>query len=208
MIRWDIITVGHLSRNRYWGESEERPLRETCCTCTLIRTDEYTILVDPSLPPEQMEAAVDRRTGQRIGAVDAVYVTHRHGDHWVGIEAFPGAKWLMAPAELAGWRAEATGEQGRIAGRVTAVDAEDIAPGVQLLPTPGHTDGLTSLAFVSDGRRVVVTGDGVMTADFFRNRDVYFNSVDAKEAARSIDRIAAQADIVVPGHDNYFLAAT
>ncbi|HVX42390.1 MAG TPA: MBL fold metallo-hydrolase [Mycobacteriales bacterium] len=203
MIRWDLITVGHLSRNRYWGESEDRPHRETCCTCTLIRTGERTILVDPSLPPEQMEAAVDRRTGQRIASVDAVFVTHRHGDHWLGIEAFPDAQWLMAPAELAGWRSEAGGEQGRIAARFSA--AMDIAPGVQMLSTPGHTEGLTSLAFHSGGRRVVVTGDGVMTADFFAKRDVYFNSVDAEEAVRSIDRIAEHADIVVPGHDNYFL---
>ena len=25
---WDIITIGNLSRNRYWGESEERPCAE------------------------------------------------------------------------------------------------------------------------------------------------------------------------------------
>jgi len=31
------------------------------------------------------------------------------------------------------------------------------------------------------------------------------NCVDFELAAKSMDRIAAVADVVVPGHDNYFL---
>lgn len=205
MIRWDLVTVGHLSRNRYWGESEERPHRDTCCTTTVIRTGDQTVLVDPSLPPEQMAAALDERTGLRPEAIDTVFVTHRHGDHWAGIETFPDARWLMSEGELTGWRGQAGGAELRIADRIEPA-ANTPVDGIELLSTPGHTDGLTSLAFLDrDGSRVVVTGDGVMTADFFRNRDVYFNSVDVDEAVRSIDRIAGQADIVVPGHDNYFL---
>jgi glyoxylase-like metal-dependent hydrolase (beta-lactamase superfamily II) len=206
MIRWDLVTVGHLSRNRYWGESEERPLRETCCTSTLIRTDDRTILVDPSRPAERMTTALDERTGLRPDAVDTVFITHRHGDHWVGIETFPDAQWLMAESELASWRASTEGAERRIADRVQAAP-ETLAPGVELLSTPGHTDGLTSLAFHSGGSRVLVTGDAVMTADFFQHRDVYFNSVDRAEAVRSVERIADAADIVVPGHDNYFRTA-
>jgi len=33
----------------------------------------------------------------------------------------------------------------------------------------------------------------------------YFNTVDFDLSARTMDKIATIADIVVPGHDNYFL---
>ncbi len=52
---------------------------------------------------------------------------------------------------------------------------------------------------------MVVAGDAVMTHDFFLARDVYFNTVDRATAVQSIATIADEANIVVPGHDNYFL---
>jgi len=29
--RWDVITVGNLSRNRYWGEADNKAVREVLC---------------------------------------------------------------------------------------------------------------------------------------------------------------------------------
>src|ERR1043165_8498936 len=37
--RWDIITIGNLSRNQYWGEPNDTAVRKVLCTCTLIRGD-------------------------------------------------------------------------------------------------------------------------------------------------------------------------
>ncbi len=198
-IRWDLVTVGHLSRNKYWGESVERSYRPTCCTTTVIRAGGQIVLVDPSLPPEAMVRALDQRTGLPASAIDTVFVTHRHGDHREGLEAFPQARWCMAAGELADWRSSE-----EVTDRIE-VAPQSLAPGVELLPTPGHTSGLTSVAFTSDGARVVVSGDGVMTEEFFRHRDVYHNTVDHPAAVASLNLIASQADIVVPGHDNYFL---
>jgi len=62
--RWDIVTVGNLSRNRYWGEGEDRAIRAPLCTSTLIQGDEFRLLVDPPVANlEQMAAELDRRTG-------------------------------------------------------------------------------------------------------------------------------------------------
>src|SRR5215472_13013476 len=47
--RWKIITIGNLSRNRYWGESDAKGVRPAICTCTLIEGAEFRLLVDPSL---------------------------------------------------------------------------------------------------------------------------------------------------------------
>jgi glyoxylase-like metal-dependent hydrolase (beta-lactamase superfamily II) len=198
-VRWDLVTVGHLSRNKYWGESVDRSYRPTCCTTTVIRAAGQTIVVDPSLPPQAMVRALDERTGLPATAVDTVFVTHRHGDHREGLEAFPDARWCMAADELADWRSS---EQ--VPDRIEAAP-QFLAPGVELLATPGHTVGLTSVAFSSGGVHVVVTGDGVMTEEFFRHRDVYHNTVDHPAALPSLDLIASRADIVVPGHDNYFV---
>lgn len=204
MIRWDLITVGHLSRNKYRGEADDRPCREPLCTTTLIRTDDRVVVVDPGLPPREMASALGERTGVRAADVDAVFVTHHHGDHRVGLAAFPDARWYMAEAELAAWQPSASDRQ--VAARIQPAP-DELAPGVHLLPTPGHTAGHTSVFFEYGRWRVVVGGDAVMTADFFRHTDYFFNSIDPAQARRSIGRISRTADIVVPGHDNYLLNA-
>lgn len=52
---------------------------------------------------------------------------------------------------------------------------------------------------------VVIAADAAMTPDFWAERRGYFNSVDFDAAARSIETLAGMADLIVPGHDNYFL---
>src|SRR5689334_20606422 len=53
--RWDVITIGNLSRNRYWGEGDRKGVRSVICSCTLIQGDKFRLLVDPSLAdPGQM----------------------------------------------------------------------------------------------------------------------------------------------------------
>jgi hypothetical protein len=61
------------------------------------------------------------------------------------------------------------------------------------------------LGFDCDVLSVVVAGDAVATRDFWRERRGYYNCVDFDLSARSMNTIAGLADIVVPGHDNFFL---
>ncbi len=205
-VRWHILTIGHLSRNKFWGESDDRAYRTPLCTSTLILLDDRTIVVDPSCAPDEMVDVLHRRSGLQPAAVDTVFLTHFHGDHRVGITAFPQARWCMAAPEIEAWTAQVAPDSPelRLLSRLEPVTGE-LAPGIALLSTPGHTSTHTSLVFTSGGLRVVVAGDAVMTRDFFLARDVYFNTVDRAAAVRSIATIADRADIVVPGHDNYFL---
>ena len=198
--RWDIITIGNLSRNRYWGESDERPLRPALCTCTLIVGDGYRLLVDPShADAGRMAAELDRRTGLAAQDVDHVFVTHEHGDHHAGLRHFPHARWLAAP-EVANVL-NASGQYERDLEAVAGV----FLPGVEAVPTPGHTLSHHSLRFACDGRVVVIAGDAVMTREFSTHRQGFFNSVDLPLAAQTIERLTEMADIIVPGHDNCFL---
>lgn len=205
-VRWDILTIGHLSRNKFWGESDGRAYRPARCTCTLLRTGGRTIIVDPSCPPEEMAAVLDQRTGLKPDAVDTVFLTHFHGDHRYGIEAFPHAEWYMAREEIQDWegRLPAGSPDRSTLARVRPVDGERL-PGIAIIATPGHTRSHASLLFTSEAMRVVIAADAAMTRDFFLARDYYFNTEDPARAVASIERIGEIADIIVPGHDNLFL---
>ena len=101
VIHWDIITIGNLSRNRYWGESDEKALHSVICTCSVISGDNFHIIVDPSLADETaMTTELARRTGLKPDDIDAVFVTHQHGDHIAGLKHFQKARWI-AGSEVA-----------------------------------------------------------------------------------------------------------
>jgi len=205
-IRWDVLTIGHLSRNRYWGETDDQAYREPLCTSTLVRTAEHTVVVDPGLPGEEMGRILDRRAGIAAGSVEIVFLTHFHGDHRVGLAAFPNAVWYMAPAEIEHWKHQlaADSPDHEVLDRLRPAGPE-LIPGTTVVATPGHSAGHASLVFESEGLRVAVAGDAAMTRDFFWYRDYYFNTVDPEAAVTSIETIAHAADVVVPGHDNHFL---
>ncbi|HEY0812564.1 MAG TPA: MBL fold metallo-hydrolase [Pseudonocardia sp.] len=120
--------------------------------------------------------------------VDTVFFTHLHHDHvgWTsnvapapGVEpggrvsglTFDGARHVVAEAEWEYWRGtdeligpSPTAVQEPLAARLEfAGDGEELAPGVRLLATPGHTPGHSSLVVtdptgVSD-ERLVILGD-------------------------------------------------
>ena len=199
--RWDIVTIGNLSRNRYWGESDARGVRPAICTCTLIQGEGFRLLVDPSLEhEEEMARELDRRTGCKLQDIDAVFVTHEHADHWAGLTHYAKARWLAGPETAA-----LLNRTNKLPKSVEGATGS-LFDALQNVPTPGHTMSLTSLRFDCEGLSVVVAGDAVATHDFWRDRRGYFNCVDFDLSARSMQKIASLADIVVPGHDNYFLA--
>lgn len=198
--RWDVITIGNLSRNRYWGESDAKAVRSAICTCTLVSGEGFRLLVDPSVADEaEMAKELDRRSGVKPRDITAVFVTHEHGDHWAGIAHFPDAKWLAAPAV-----ANMLNKSGKLPRAFEDAPAR-LFDAVEVISTPGHTATHHSLHFNCEGLSVVVAGDAVATRDFFRERRGYFNAVDFERSARTMDKLAALADVIVPGHDNYFL---
>lgn len=201
MNRFTILTLGCFSRNRYWGEEDAKSYRRALCTSTLIETPQGArILVDPAVSGAALAQVLDERCGLRPEAVDYVYVTHRHGDHYVGMADLPRAVWLAAPGD-AGEIRRALPQHAK---RIFDAGAE-IVTGIQVLPLPGHTPGLAGLLFASEDGMVAVAGDSVMTRDFFKDRRGYYNSADFAASAHSIDLLMEKADIVVPGHGNYFL---
>ncbi len=200
--RWDVITIGNLSRNHYWGESDAKALRSAICTCTLIQGEGFRLLVDPSLQSaDEMARELDRRTGLKTRDINGVFITHEHADHYAGLAHFTEAQWF------AGAQVASVLNASRKWSKAIQPASDPLFGAIEVLPTPGHTLGLHSLRFDCEGISVVVAGDAVATLDFWRERRGYYNCVDFDLSRRSMDKIAGMADIVVPGHDNYFFVA-
>lgn len=199
--RWDIITIGNLSRNSYWGEGNDKAVRKVLCTCTLISGDGFRLLVDPSeADAADMARELDRRTGLKLKDITAAFITHEHGDHWPGLPHFPDARWMASPGV-----AEILNSSGKLSRKVEPVTGK-IFDGIDVLPTPGHTPSHNSLRFDCDGLSIIAAGDAMATRDFFRDRHNFYNAIDPKQGIASMNKIAEQADLIIPGHDNYFVS--
>jgi glyoxylase-like metal-dependent hydrolase (beta-lactamase superfamily II) len=167
----------------------------------LITGKGFRVLVDQSLADAaDMTRELDRRTGTKPRDITAVFVTHKHGDHFAGITHFPDIKWLAAPAV-----AKILNKSGKLP-RLIEDTANQLFNVVKVIHTPGHTNTHHGLQFDCGGLSIVIAGDSVATRDFFRERRSYFNAVDFELSARTMDKLDSIADIIVPGDDNYFLA--
>jgi glyoxylase-like metal-dependent hydrolase (beta-lactamase superfamily II) len=197
---WDVITIGSLSRNRYWGDSDEKAIHSVICTCTVISGKNFHVLVDPSIADENlMRTELDRRTGLKPDDIDLVFITHQHGDHFAGLKHFPNSRWT-AGSETA----SILNKTGNFGKRIEPTEA-NLFDAIELIPTPGHTTDHHSLRFDSNGFSVVIAGDAVATKDFWNERRPYYNALDIPESKRTMEKINSIADIIVPGHDNFFV---
>lgn len=131
--------------------------------------------------------------GARIGEVVAVANCHLHLDHAGGNPALAGLPVFVQRAELALAR---TGEH-TIAGatdfdgaRYEVLDGErEIAPGVRLIPTPGHTAGHQSLLVETEEGGLLLAG---------QTHDTASGWTAAVEALRRADADAAPPPAWMP----------
>jgi glyoxylase-like metal-dependent hydrolase (beta-lactamase superfamily II) len=197
--RWDIVVIGHPSRNPYWGEPTDVRVRTPVCTCTLITGEDYRLLVDPSYGDmDRMAEELHRRSGLAPDRIDMVFVTHAHGDHTAGLGVFPTARWLAGPAVAA--MLNSSGRWGKPILDATGALPDDI----DLVPSPGHVPGHCSLRFDCEGLSVVVAGDAILTRDFCRDGRSSFGEPDPGEL-ETVAMLKGLADALVPGHDNWCL---
>ena len=195
------LNIGCLSRNRYWGESDEKAYRKAKCTSTLISCPEGSLLVDPGVPREEMQRLLDERCKVDLNEIKTIFFTHLHGDHRVDALRYPSARLLASKTEI-----DAFAKQEPDSPLLSRLEAapEELFPGIGVVSLPGHTEGCSGLTFETEEGRVLVVGDAVMTRDFFREETGYFNSWNLELAADTIRKIKKQSFVIVPGHDILF----
>ena len=219
-VRVEIISIGTLSRNPFWGEAGA--VRASHATTTLIREGATHVLVDPSLPAEVLVHRLSERAGIGPDRIDQVFLTNFRPIHRRGLPAFPDADWLIAREEREAIEAHlkkvieettAAGdtesrreaeEELAILGR-TQPAPEKLAPSIHLFPSPGVTPGSAAL-LVPEAHTWVIAGDAIITREHYDEGRIFERCVDPEQARESFVEITEVADIIVPGHGNMFLA--
>ncbi|MFQ6048219.1 MAG: MBL fold metallo-hydrolase [Phycisphaerae bacterium] len=204
-VSFDIVSIGCLSRNRFWNEAQA--VRPAHATTVLIRDAGKTILVDPSLPGELLARRLDERAGIKPEQIDCVFLTCFRPVHRRGLGLLSEADWLMGSGEIEAVRAHLEGlvrsaEQAGQAPDSLVRDElsllrrikpapEKLTRYVHLFPSPGPTPGSCSLLLVPATTTVVVAGDVIVTRDYY-------------EHGRAFE-LMELADQIIPGHDNLFV---
>ncbi|MGJ3241029.1 MAG: MBL fold metallo-hydrolase [Anaerolineae bacterium] len=138
-----------------------------------IETAGIKILVDTGMGynPERPQVGQLLPSLQEAGIqpdeIDIVYITHFHGDHYMGLltdgqPTFPNARYLTLKTEWDYWLGDDVDEAlaQRVAGIRSVVDplrdrfetvyaGDEIAPGVHAMALPGHTMGQSGLQIES-----------------------------------------------------------
>jgi glyoxylase-like metal-dependent hydrolase (beta-lactamase superfamily II) len=153
--------------------------------CFLVRSGEHRVLIDTGLGSIPLftfrggalmgELAA---AGVRPEEIDTVFITHLHSDHCgtCALEgdnglrpAFPNAvyrwtsdehaHWLSAP-QPPGTDFSISGLQKALSDRFEAADdGAALAPGVNVIATPGHTPGHAGVIVSSGSERAFILGD-------------------------------------------------
>lgn len=199
--RFKIVNIGTLSLNKYWGETKR--VRTPTATCTLLTVNDVKIIVDPSPHPPELTRFLYATTGLIPEQVDIVFLTHFHGDHYYGLELFPEARWLMAQAGLDEWKL-AQPDRADLIQHFGPAES-NLPDRIDLLPAPGHTMGLNILGVETHWGYLAITGDAVMTEEYFLAEKGYRNSINFALATETIRNIKSRAKIVIPGHGNIIL---
>ena len=217
-VRLDVISIGTLSRNRLWNESQ--PVRTPHATTTLIRTGKRHIIIDPGLPAQALAARLFERTGLRPGAIDTVFLTNFRPAHRAGLNLFSNAKVFIHENEqqamaqhLRRMLDEAPAEdldrkvfeaELKLLESFRTPD-DKLADNVDLFPLFGYTPGTTGLLVTSPTSTTMIAGDAVPTQDHFLAGQVLPDTFDINAAHESLREIYEIADLIVPAHDNLFV---
>jgi glyoxylase-like metal-dependent hydrolase (beta-lactamase superfamily II) len=215
-VRVDVISIGTLSRNRLWGETE--PVRTAHATTTLIRSGKRAILIDPGLPPGVIGARLFERAGLRPEQIDTVFLTSFRPSHRAGLSQFEKAKVLIHESEkeavgqyLRSMLEEPPGDERTIINNELKLlescqPADDkLAEQVDLFPLFGYTPGTCGLLIAAPTYTAIVAGDAVPTLDHFLAGQTLPDAFDLKQAGEAMGEVYEIADVIIPGHDNLFL---
>jgi glyoxylase-like metal-dependent hydrolase (beta-lactamase superfamily II) len=147
--------------------------------------------------------------------IDMVFITHLHRDHFGNLGIFKHSEIVASEPALK-----------LLPGIRGAKDGAELADGVRVMYTPGHTADHASLVLdterlryrkqTSSGGgsilgignvRIVVAGDAIITPGHFIMDKSWEHNPDlfsAEQSVESMNKIIEVADFIVPGHGGIF----
>jgi glyoxylase-like metal-dependent hydrolase (beta-lactamase superfamily II) len=160
-------------------------------TVTLIRGDNAIVVADPGMVSDRALILEALNTeGLSPEEVTHVFISHHHPDHTVSVALFPSAEvvdfWAIYKGDV--WQ-----DHG---------DEYEIAPGITVLRTPGHSK--------EDASLIVETEEGIYALTHAWWRGDRTPSIDPlawsqDELEESREKILATADRIIPGHGALFM---
>ena len=215
---WRIVSIGTLASNPLWNETGVP--RTGHATTTVIKSDNATLLVDPSLPAKMMNARLQERWGFGLDAVTHIFLTSFDPDRRRALDGLGHVTWLMHEPEIQSAALAISDELQRAEGdsALTLILEQhkdllrkfDVAPdrvlsGVDLFPLPGYTMGSCGLLLPTPKRTILICGDTVATSEHLVQGSVLANCVNIEMAQESLKECVEIADVIVPGRDNVVL---
>ncbi len=172
----------------------------------VIETGEATVLVDVGSGSRFMPSAGAlvsnlETAGFALEDITHVVITHAHPDHIWGVRddfdeaLFPEASYFIGGAEHAYWMQDGlansvpTEMQQFVVGAVNSINVDgaewslvandqEIAPGVRVIDSPGHTPGHMAVIVESAGQQLMAVGDSMNHAYMNFAHPEWYNGFD------------------------------
>ena len=158
---------------------------------------------------QKIEAALGK-LGVKCEEIDIVINTHLHWDHCGGNNRFPRAEFFVQEEELriardplplhaGGYSSEAVKET-----RFTIVKGDtEIADGVSVLHTPGHSTGMQGVLVEAETQKCFIASDTVALFECLEKTPPVPGAVyvDLRDCYASLERIRGLGAVALPGHD-------
>ncbi len=212
------LTVLH----KYYGIKKEGPV-----VSWLLANGDQKILVDTGIfgpsdtsdtlgvfsrTADQAIEAQMRRFNASPDEIGLVINTHLHNDHCAGNGYFAKARFLVQKREMEYARNPLPATKHDYAVTIKEEDFElldgdgEIAPGIRVILTPGHTPGSQAVLVETVAGLYVIAGD---TVPHFENMEVPADEpfwptgiyIDLRELYQSLDRLKGLGGFILPGHD-------
>jgi glyoxylase-like metal-dependent hydrolase (beta-lactamase superfamily II) len=218
---WRIISIGTLASNPLWNETTTPRTGHT--TTTTVKGDDGVLLIDPSLPPQIINARLQERWGIDLSKITHVFLTSFDPDRRRTLGGLSHADWFMSEPEIQSaaiaiseeiQKSEGDDELTTILEQHRDLLAEfHVAPdslfsGVDLFPVPGYTPGSCGLLLPTPKQTILICGDTIATHEHLERGQVLQNCANIEMAQESFKECVEIADVLVPGRDNVVLNPT